>query len=401
MRGFYGWRVVAAAFVVAMFGWGLGFYGPPVFLHVVIQRTGWPLSLVSVAVTVHFLVGAFVAANLPALHRRFGLARVTLAGAMLLSVGLVGWGLAMQPWQLFLAALGSGVGWVCLGAAAINAIVSPWFERRRPTALATAYNGASIGGVVFSPLWVALIAGYDLTVAAIIVAGLMLAAMLLLRPLLAATPAAMGLLPDGEPANAVAPATAPTAAAPLRLWRDRRFLTLAAGMALSLFAQIGLLAHLYSLLVPVVGVQPAGFAAGLATACAIAGRSIVGWLLPARTDRRFAAAANLLVQGGGSLALLFAGDTAWFMLLGVVLFGFGIGNVTSLPPLIAQAEFPRQTALRVVALIVGIGQGGYAFAPAVFGLLRDYPALGEGGIFIAASLLQVAAIGCFLLGRPR
>ncbi len=401
MRGFYGWRVVAAAFVVAMFGWGLGFYGPPVFLHAVIQRTGWPLSLVSVAVTVHFLVGAFVAANLPALHRRFGLARVTLAGATLLGVGLVGWGLAMQPWQLFLAALGSGIGWVCLGAAAINAIVSPWFERQRPAALATAYNGASIGGVVFSPLWVALIASFDLTGAAIIVVGLMLVALLLLRPLLGASPAAMGLLPDGEPANAVAPAIAPAPAVRLLLWRDRRFLTLAAGMALSLFAQIGLLAHLYSLLVPVIGVQPAGFAAGLATACAIAGRSIVGWLLPPQAERRFAAAANLLVQGAGSLVLLLAGDTAWMMLLGVVLFGFGIGNVTSLPPLIAQVEFPRQTALRVVALIVGIGQGGYAFAPAVFGLLREYPVLDEGGIFITALLLQGAAIGCFLLGRRR
>jgi hypothetical protein len=27
---FYGWRVVAAAFVLAVFGWGLGFYGPPI-----------------------------------------------------------------------------------------------------------------------------------------------------------------------------------------------------------------------------------------------------------------------------------------------------------------------------------------------------------------------------------
>ena len=28
---FYGWRVVGAAFVLAVFGWGMGFYGPPVF----------------------------------------------------------------------------------------------------------------------------------------------------------------------------------------------------------------------------------------------------------------------------------------------------------------------------------------------------------------------------------
>ena len=38
MRNFYGWRVVGAAFVLAIFGWGLGFYGPPVYLHAVREQ---------------------------------------------------------------------------------------------------------------------------------------------------------------------------------------------------------------------------------------------------------------------------------------------------------------------------------------------------------------------------
>ncbi len=40
----------------------------------------------------------------------------------------------------------------------MNLIVSPWFEKKRPAALSLAYNGSSLGGVLFSPLWVALIA---------------------------------------------------------------------------------------------------------------------------------------------------------------------------------------------------------------------------------------------------
>src|SRR6185295_19580288 len=56
-RTFYGWRVVVAAFVLAVFGWGVGFYGPPIFLHAVREARGWPVSLVSTAVTAHFLVG--------------------------------------------------------------------------------------------------------------------------------------------------------------------------------------------------------------------------------------------------------------------------------------------------------------------------------------------------------
>ena len=157
---FYGWRVVGAAFVLAVFGWGMGFYGPPVFLSVVREARGWPLALVSTAVTVHFLVGAVVGARLPALHRRFGASAVTKAGALSLAVGILGWSTATEPWQLFVATALSGAGWGAMSAAAINAIVSPWFVRTRPAALAMAYNGGSIGGVIFSPLWVAAIGSW-------------------------------------------------------------------------------------------------------------------------------------------------------------------------------------------------------------------------------------------------
>jgi hypothetical protein len=107
---FYGWRIVSATFVFATFGWGLGFYGPPIFLHAVHETRGWSLLLVSTAVTVHFLFGAFVVANLPKLYRRFGVPTVTKAGATSLAIGITGWALAQEPWQLFVAALLSGGG---------------------------------------------------------------------------------------------------------------------------------------------------------------------------------------------------------------------------------------------------------------------------------------------------
>lgn len=129
---FYGWRVVSAAFVLAVFGWGIGFYGPPVYLHAVREARGWPLALVSTAVTVHFLIGAGVVANLPPLYRRFGAPTVTKAGTFSLAVGVFGWAAATAPWQLFAAALLSGAGWAAMGAAAVNAIVSPSSAPGRP-----------------------------------------------------------------------------------------------------------------------------------------------------------------------------------------------------------------------------------------------------------------------------
>jgi len=411
---FYGWHVVAAVFVLATFGWGLGFYGPPVYLHAVHESRGWSLNVVSPAVTVHFLFGAIVIANLPRLYRRFGLARVTKAGSLTLAIGVTGWALAQEPWQLFVATLFSGGGWVTMGAAAVNAIVAPWFVRKRPAALASAYNGSSIGGVVFSPLWVAAIGLLGFPSAAIAIGVVVVATIWILADLYySKTPESMGLHPDGDAPQAAATTLAMSPSAkPLpntRVWSDWRLVTLAAGMALGLFAQIGLLAHLFSLLVPALGAQLAGFAAGGATASAILGRTLVGWLMPARADRRLFGCANYAVQILGSLAFLFAaGDSIPLLLLGVVLFGAGVGNTTSLPPMIAQAEFSQEDVSRVVPLIVAVGQGTYAFAPAVFGLIRELaPRWGSASagaapwLFLAAALIQTLAVVAFFTGRPR
>src|SRR3954471_16467233 len=115
---FYGWRVAGAAFIVAIFGWGLGFYGPPVYLHAVRDTRGWSLTLVSTAVTAHFLIGAIVVANLPKLYGGFGVPAITKAAALSLGAGTSGWALAQEPWQLFAATLLSGAGWAAMSAAA-------------------------------------------------------------------------------------------------------------------------------------------------------------------------------------------------------------------------------------------------------------------------------------------
>jgi MFS family permease len=134
---------------------GLGdrFYGPPIYLQAIQETKGWPVPLISTAVTTHFVVGALVVATLPTLYARFGIPNATKAGALFLAIGVLSWASAAKPWQLYAATLFSGAGWAAMSGAAVNAIISPWFVRTRPAALSMAYNGASIGGLVFSPLW--------------------------------------------------------------------------------------------------------------------------------------------------------------------------------------------------------------------------------------------------------
>jgi MFS family permease len=394
---FFGWQVVAAAFVVAVFSWGINFYGPSIYLHALHAREGWSLSLISAAITLHFLASGLVVTRLPALHKRHGLVAVTRAGLLACAAGAMVWGHASAPWHLIPAALLTALGWALTSGVAINAMVAPWFDRRRGAALSMAFNGASMGGVLFAPLWAALIGAFGFAGASVWV-GLLVACIgwVLAGRWFAASPAEMGLFPDGAPGP---PAPRPMAAPAGPLWRQGPFRSLSLAFALGLLAQMGLLTTLFSILAPALGEAGAGLAMSAATACAVIGRTAVGVLLPPGMDRRLAGCGNFLLQAAGCLVLALAGGAPAALLLGVVLFGLGIGNLLSLPPLIAQTEWPPEEVAAVLALLTAVNQAFYAFGPALFGAALE--GWGAAAPPALAAALQVAGAGVLLTGRRR
>jgi cyanate permease len=399
---FFGWRVVAAAFVYAVFAWGIGFYGLSVFLVVIHRARGWPVSLISTAITAHYLLSAGFVAYLDDAHRRFGLPATTRLGVVALAAGTLGWALAAAPWQLFVAAALTAVGWSATSSAAINAMVAPWFERRRGFALSLAFNGASMGGVLFIPLWVELIerVGFG-AAAAIVAAATLIVLWWLAGRYLRPTPLDLGVLADGErPAGGAALGADVDREAPptsrRALFRHLGFLTLATAFALGLFSQVGLLAHLVSLLAPMLGEDGAAGAVGLTSLSAIAGRLLLGAFID-RLDPRRAAAANFAMQAVGLVLLLF-GHAAGPLVAGCILFGLGVGNLVSLPPLIAEREFRPADLGRVVALAIAVNQAVYSFAPAVFGVLRDLAGSYAAALTLALALHGTATI-LVLIGK--
>ncbi|GAA0598515.1 hypothetical protein GCM10009416_40870 [Craurococcus roseus] len=209
-----------------------------------------------------------------------------------------------------------------------------------------------------------------------------------------ATPDGMGLHPDGAaqppPARPAPPPTGP-------LWRQPAFRSLSLSFALGLTAQIGLLTVPFSILAPSLGEAGAGLAMSAATACAVVGRTAVGALLPGAADRRAAGALNFLLQAAGSAALAFSGGDFALLMLGAVLFGLGIGNLLSLPPLIAQRDWPPAEVARVVAMVTAVNQAFYAFGPSLFGAAME--SFGPRAPPVAAGVLQVAAAAVLMAGR--
>jgi MFS family permease len=391
---FFGWSVAWAASALAVFAWGIGFYGPSVFLQTLHVSRGWSISEISAAITFHFLLSALPVAYLPEIHRRIGIAGTTFSGAVLTAIGLIAWSGSWEPWQLFLAAIPSAAGWAATSGAALNAIVARWFERDRPKAMSLAFNGASVGGVLFVPLWVFLIdrLGFQTAAQAVSIVAVGVMGWLSIR-YFRLSPISLGLAPDGVPEAFAKPKSRLSRS---EIVRVPGFLTLSAAFALGLFAQIGLLSHLIARLTPDVGAPTAGLLLSLATVCAVIGRTLTGWWIGDH-DRRTAAAANFAVQAIGVLLLILG--NGWIVLtFGCVAFGLGIGNLTSLPPLIAQKEFNREDVVAVVALIVAINQAVFAFAPAIVGAFRDATS-GYGLAFGIVACIQLLAAMVVLLGR--
>jgi MFS family permease len=400
---FFGQTVLTCTFILAVVGWGIGFYGPPIYMQAVMERTGWPIAQVSAAVTLHFLSGTLVIANLPRIYARFGVPAITLLGSIVLGVGVNIWAQANQLWVLYAGAICSGIGWVTLGAAAVNTLIAPWYIKERPKALGKAYNGASLGGVIFSPLWVFLIERFGFGTAALVITLTAVALMGSFAFLVFnKSPQSLGQHPDNaalpEPIATSASVAPWTAAQTLK---SAKFRTLAAGMSLGLFAQIGLIAHLYSILVGRMGAHNASFAMGLATASAMGGRYLAARLMTQGIDRRQLACLGYAIQMLGTLMLLGLDSHPAVAWVAVLLIGSGIGNATSLPPLIAQTEFSREQTARVIALMVAISQATYAFAPASFGLIRSSfsePGQAIIALVVAAVVVQTLAILSFYLG---
>jgi MFS family permease len=382
---------------MALFSFGLGFYGLSVHVATLQRLHGWSAAAVSAPVTVYYVAGALLTVWIGDLFGRFGPRAVVIGGSFAMAAGLAALGRVTQPWQLFPTFLLMSLGWGAMSGAAINIILAPWFQRRRGLAISLAFNGATLGGVLIAPALILLIEGIGFT-RALSAAGLVLVAVML--PLAAGVmrrgPATLGLGPDGDPPSAVADSSGAGASRSrvdaLRTWR---FWSVSAPFALGLAAQVGVLTHLVSLVTPTLGSGGAARAVSATTAAAVVGRLLTGFVID-RVNRRRAASATLVVQIAG-LGLLASAPSAAAVYAGCALFGLGVGNLTTLPGLIVAVEWPRERFSALVGLVVAINQFTFAFGPSLVGVLRDWAGTYGPALGVCAALQAIAA-GMILLG---
>ena len=384
-----GWRIVAVCFVVATFGWGLGFYGQSVYLAELHRLYGWPASLISSATTFFYLFGALIVAFVSEAVRAFGPRNCLVGGVVAMAAAAAMMGQVAAPWQLYVANALLAFGWAGTSLGVITNTLGLWFDSKRGMAISLALNGASFGGIVGVPLLVWAIGRFGFSGAMIAAAVTML---VLMVPII--------LIFVGRPPDREGVTRSVAAEAPSPSWiraealRDVGFLSVTIAFALVLFAQVGFIVHLIAFLDPVIGRAHAATAVALLTAMAMAGRVLFSTVID-RLNQRLASAISFVSQ---ALALAIIINTRDEMLLiaSCALFGFSVGNLITLPSLIVQREFDPRSFGVLISLITAINQVTYAFGPGVVGLLRDasgsytVPFYGCIGLeLVAAGLIMV------------
>src|SRR6476646_8678638 len=173
-----GWRIVLVCFLLATFGWGLGFYGQSVYVAELHRLHGWPTSLISSGTTFFYLSGAALVAFVSEAIKAFGPRNCMIAGICTMAVAAISIGQVTEPWQLYLANAVLAFGWAGTSLAMITNTLGLWFDQKRGMAISLALNGASFGGIVGVPLLIAAIGYVGFAGAMYAAAGAMLVLLL-------------------------------------------------------------------------------------------------------------------------------------------------------------------------------------------------------------------------------
>jgi len=286
---FYGWVVVAAAFVTMAIGVNVrtafSLLFPPI-----LDEFGWERGLTAGAFSFGFLVSALLSPLVGRLMDRRGPRFVIEMGVIVMGSGMLLAPLVSRPWHLY-ATLGVlvGGGGNCLGYTGQSLYLPNWFVRRRGLAMSLAFSGVGIGSIVLLPWLQAMIARTGWRTACWGLGLLVLGVLVPLNLALKRRPEDLGLQPDGDAAprgpaaarrtNVVDSAWAAVDWTLARAIRTSRFWWIAVGYFFGLFAWYAVQVHQTKYLVE-VGFSPtlAGWALGLVSLVAVPGQIALGHL---------------------------------------------------------------------------------------------------------------------------
>jgi MFS family permease len=394
---FYGWWIVAAAFLNLFFAVGMIYYGFPVFYPAFVSALGFSRAQVEQG----FLLG-FVVVGIPfgllagVLVDWIGARWVIVSGVGFIGIPLVLMGFMTRLWQYEVLCMIEVLGYSLAGPIANQVLIAQWFRARRGRAMGYAYLGLGLGGVVAPTLVNSLISAFGWRHA---LQAMGAAVLMVLFPvgilLTRSNPSEMGLLPDGPGAVRVVltHADAPVQFGVKAAVRTGNFWLILLGATLVIGA-INAVIQNYVLFLKDQGYSTAAASHFMSAllAASLGGRVLVGYVAD-RFKKKNTMALFYLLLGGSIPLLLIARQpaAAWAF---AAAFGFAMGADYMLIPLVTAECFGTGSLAKILALIIAGYSVGQWVAPwaagRIFDLYRSYNL--AWGIITLAAMLGAGAI---------
>jgi MFS family permease len=409
---FYGWIVVAIAFVTMAIGVNVrtsfSLLFPPI-----LAEFGWSRGETAAAFSFGFFVSALVSAVLGFAMDRYGPRRVVPVGALIVASGLGLATLTARPWHLYLS-----LGLLVVGGSVIFSYIGHsmflphWFDRLRALAIGMAFSGVGIGSIVLFPWIQAIIGAAGWRQACWTLAAILLVLVLPLNFFLQhGKPEDLGLHPDGDaqaagdtckPAGPSASAGATQAPTLGEAVRTAPFWWICAGYFCGLFVWYLVQVHQTKYLLE-IGFRPetAAVALGFVPLTGIAGQIGLGHLSDKLGREWTYTMAGLgFFACYGLLLAMESHPSPWLMYLMIVCqggLGYGLTAVFGAIPaeIFEGRAFGRIFGTISIASTLGAGVGPY-----VGGVAQDLTG-SYAPAFALGMALSLVSIACIWIAAPR
>ncbi|MBL8377131.1 MAG: MFS transporter [Burkholderiales bacterium] len=409
---FYGWVIVAIAFVTMAIGvnarTAFSLFFPPI-----VTEFGWDRGATAGAFSFGFLITAFASPLFGRLMDRYGPLVIIEGGIACVAAGLFLAAHMREPWHLYLT-LGVlvGLGSTCLGYTGQGLYLPNWFARRRGLATSIAYAGAGVGSIFMMPWLQSMIVAQGWRAAATAAGLLVLVVLAPLNLLVRRRPEDLGLRPDGDGAPAGSAGAAPSNVVDhawaaidwtlARALRTARFWWLASAMFAAMFSWYTVQVHQTKYLIE-VGHAPmyAAWALGFVSLIAVPGQILMGHLSD-RFGREWVWAAGNAGFALTYVLLIVMRDMPGTTLLWAMVFvqGFiGYGLTGAMGAAVSEIFQGRHFG-SIFGMLMGIGMAGGALGPWLAGVIHD--ATGSySPVFALAIACSVASAACLAIAAPR
>ncbi len=390
-RGYYGWRVVMAACLGVMVGFGsLYVYTFGVFMKPLGAEFGWSREAISRGFG---LAALSMAVGSPLIGQgldRFGPRRVilpclTIYGGAIASLAL----LRPHLWQFY--AICILLGTVGNGAAhlAYSRSIATWFHRRLGMALALVMAGAGLGSMILPFFAQTVISRAGWRAAYLSLGGL---------ALLAGLPLSWRYIHERGSVEPDLPAATPSGPTWQQGFRSSTFGIIVAVLFVSSVSMNGSITHLAALLTDRgITLGGAALTASLLGGSSLGGRLAVGWVLDRFFGARVACVVYLITAAG--IFLLARADTLLLGCLAAGLIGVGAGGEADITPYLLTRYF----GLHAFSTLYGITWTFYAIAgalgPVILG--RAFDSTGSYTLLLTLLALTMALAGALMLLLPR